>query len=48
MTVSEKKKIEDLQEKINRLSVELDELKKANRDGFEPLETDDFLIQAYN
>ncbi|WP_368505657.1 hypothetical protein AB3N04_08675 [Alkalihalophilus sp. As8PL] len=48
MTVSEKKKYEDLQRKIESLTHELNELKKVDKEGFEPLETDHFLTQAYN
>ncbi len=48
MTISEKKRIEDIQEKLEQLSKELNELKRAEEHGFEPLETDDLLTQAYN
>ncbi|ARK28987.1 hypothetical protein [Halalkalibacter krulwichiae] len=48
MTVSEKKMIEDMQKKLDRLATELNELKKSSHDGFEKLETDRFLTQAYN
>ncbi|MBP3952394.1 hypothetical protein [Bacillus suaedae] len=48
MTVSEKKMIDEMQKKLERLASELNELKKGTREGFEPLDTDDFLTQAYN
>ncbi|MFC0557481.1 MULTISPECIES: hypothetical protein [Halalkalibacter] len=48
MTVSEKKMIEEMQKKLDRLANELNELKKSGHDGFEKLETDHFLTQAYN
>ena len=48
MTVSEKKMIEEMQKKLDRLANELNELKKTEHDGFEKLETDHFLTQAYN
>ncbi len=48
MTVSEKKMIEEMQKKLDRLANELNELKKSSHEGFEKLETDDFLTQAYN
>lgn len=48
MTVSEKKMIEEMQKKLERLAREINDLKKSRHDGFEHLETDDFLTQAYN
>ncbi|TWI54444.1 hypothetical protein [Halalkalibacter nanhaiisediminis] len=48
MTVSEKKMIEEMEKKLERLASEIKDLKKASHDGFEHLETDDFLTQAYN
>ncbi|MFC0471178.1 hypothetical protein ACFFHM_11945 [Halalkalibacter kiskunsagensis] len=48
MTVSEKKMIEEMQKKLDRLASELNELKKSGHDGFEKLETDHLLTQAYN
>jgi chaperonin cofactor prefoldin len=48
MTVSEKKMIDEMQKKLERLANELNELKKSSHDGFEKLETDHFLTQAYN
>ncbi|WP_227937990.1 hypothetical protein [Alkalihalobacillus deserti] len=48
MTVSEKKMIEEMQKKLDRLARELNELKRSGNDGFEKLETDHFLTQAYN
>ncbi|WP_198510281.1 hypothetical protein [Bacillus solitudinis] len=48
MTVSEKKMIDAMQKKIEKLTVELNELKKVNHNGFEKDETNDFLIQVYN
>ncbi|WP_198507800.1 hypothetical protein [Bacillus sp. FJAT-45037] len=48
MTVSEKKKFEDLQRKIESLTHELNQLKRMEQDGFEQLDTDAFLTQAYN
>lgn len=48
MTVSEKKMIEEMQKQLDRLATEIDELKKSNNNGFEQLDTDVFLTQAYN
>ena len=50
MTVTvEVKVLEDMQKKIEKLSVELKELKKSNSDyGFETLDTDSFLTEVYN
>ncbi|MCK0472448.1 MULTISPECIES: hypothetical protein [Halalkalibacter] len=48
MTVSQKRMIEDMQKELERLANELNELKSAEYEGFESVETDDFLTQAYN
>ncbi|WP_166485461.1 hypothetical protein [Halalkalibacter wakoensis] len=48
MTVSEKKMIEEMEKKLERLASELNELKKSSQSGFEKLDTDDLLTQAYN
>ncbi|MBU8908904.1 hypothetical protein [Desertibacillus haloalkaliphilus] len=50
MTVKDKQVLEDMQKKIERLSVELKEfeLKKQQADGFEKLDTDHFLTEVYN
>ncbi len=48
MTVSEKKLIEEMQEKLDRLASEINNLKKSSHNGFEQLDTDVFLTQAYN
>lgn len=48
MTVSEQKLLEEMQKTLDRLANEIDDLKKANKHGFERLDTDQFLIQAYN
>ncbi|WP_197276386.1 hypothetical protein [Bacillus sp. JCM 19034] len=48
MTVSQKRMIEDMQRELERLANELNELKKAKYEGFESVETDDFLTEAYN
>ncbi|MFC5713232.1 hypothetical protein ACFPU1_10580 [Thalassorhabdus alkalitolerans] len=48
MTVSEKKAMEDMQRKIEELTVELRELKYHNRNDFENLDTDSFLTEVYN
>lgn len=48
MTVAEAKVIEDMEKKIERLTIELRELKKVQSDGFEPLDTDLFLTEVYN
>ncbi|WP_179295563.1 hypothetical protein [Bacillus sp. FJAT-45350] len=49
MTVTvEVKVLEEMQKKIEKLTVELRELKKVERDGFEKLDTDMFLTEVYN
>ena len=48
MTVSEKKMIEDMQKQLDRLATELNEFKKSSHQGFELLETDQYLTEAYN
>ncbi|MED1563512.1 hypothetical protein AJ85_18170 [Alkalihalobacillus alcalophilus ATCC 27647 = CGMCC 1.3604] len=50
MTVSEQKMIEDMQEKLEQLSLELKKLKEKpyTSTQFERTEADDFLLQTYN
>jgi hypothetical protein len=40
--------LEEMEKQIQRLSEELKELKKPQQDGFEKLDTDAFLTEAYN
>jgi len=48
MTVSEKKLLEEMQRQLDRLANEIDDLKSSKHNGFEQLDTDVFLTQAYN
>ncbi|WP_017729021.1 hypothetical protein [Halalkalibacterium ligniniphilum] len=48
MTVSERKMLEDMENTLERLKIEIKELKKADNNGFDRLETDDYLTEAYN
>ncbi|MED3646382.1 hypothetical protein P4475_06055 [Halalkalibacterium halodurans] len=48
MTVSEKKQLDDKERMIERLKVEIKELKQSKKEGFDSLETDHFLTEAYN
>ncbi|MCM3714469.1 hypothetical protein [Halalkalibacter oceani] len=48
MTVSEKKALEEMQKKLELLATEINDLKKSSQNGFEQLDTDDLLTQAYN
>lgn len=48
MTVSQRKLLEEMQKTLDRLASEIDDLKKSNNNGFEQLDTDEFLTQAYN
>lgn len=47
VTVDEKV-LEEMEKQIQRLSKELSELKQPQQDGFEKLDTDVFLTEAYN
>ncbi|WP_169819167.1 hypothetical protein [Anaerobacillus arseniciselenatis] len=47
VTVDEKV-LEEMEKQIERLSKELNELKKPQNVGFEKLETDQYLTEAYN
>ncbi|WP_170885451.1 hypothetical protein [Bacillus alkalicellulosilyticus] len=47
-TTIEVKELEDMRKKIDLLTKELKELKKKEKDGFEPLDTDPFLTEVYN
>ncbi len=40
--------LDEMEKKLEHLASEINDLKKASYDGFEQLETDDFLTQAYN
>ncbi|WYP27626.1 hypothetical protein NSQ54_05820 [Alkalihalobacillus sp. FSL W8-0930] len=48
MTISEKKQIEIMERQIEQMKSELTELKKKSNNGFELLETDELLVEAYN
>ncbi|WP_139193707.1 hemagglutinin [Anaerobacillus alkalidiazotrophicus] len=49
MTVTvDVKVLEEMEKQIQRLSKELNELKKPKNNGFEKLDTDVFLTEAYN
>ncbi|MFK3939636.1 hypothetical protein ACI2JA_19190 [Alkalihalobacillus sp. NPDC078783] len=48
MTISEKKRIELIERQIEQMKTELTELKKKSNNGFESLETDELLVEAYN
>ncbi|MGN7312177.1 hypothetical protein ACTHQ4_13875 [Alkalicoccobacillus gibsonii] len=48
MTISEKKRIEVIERQIEQMKSELTELKKKSNNGFEALETDELLVEAYN
>jgi hypothetical protein len=48
MTVTQVKILEDMEKQIERLTVELKELRKVETDGFEQLDTDLFLTEVYN
>lgn len=48
MTVTvEMRVLEEMEKKIERLTMEIRELRKVEN-GFEPLETDTFLTEVYN
>ncbi|MFS0786009.1 hypothetical protein ABC345_06420 [Shouchella sp. 1P09AA] len=48
MTEKDRRKMENLEAKINALSKEVDELKQKSYNEFEQLETDQSLVQTYN
>lgn len=48
MTISEKQRIETIEKQIEQMKFELTELKKKSNNGFEQLETDELLVEAYN
>ncbi|WP_169823125.1 hypothetical protein [Anaerobacillus alkalilacustris] len=49
MTVTvDVKVLEEMEKQIQRLSKELNELKNPKKSGFEKLDTDEFLTEAYN
>ncbi|WP_018923394.1 hypothetical protein [Salsuginibacillus kocurii] len=48
MTVSEKKRMEDMQRKIEELNVEIKHLEQKSKNEFETLDTDSLFTEMYN
>ncbi|WP_157404695.1 hypothetical protein [Shouchella shacheensis] len=48
MTQEEKKMMLSMQKKLDRLTAEISTLKEKKESAFEPLETDEYLMQTYN